>query len=160
MYSIYKLHSSRCKKVSSVACQLLASSSRRCSNSRSDAFASQSSFVQKPFATHLNSPPAKYCIKQYLVSPRWIDVLEWRRRAEGRRIVAPGGNRIMTPRSHRTRWPPRDGSWSDSAVSAQNVLGELPISTWSTDTDCSPRLRVVAAKAVLGKFRLRDGSFN
>lgn len=145
------------KKVPNVVVQLCASSSHLFSYSSSVAFFSQSSFVQNPFSTHRNNPPAKYCIKQYLVSPFCIVVLEWRRRADGRRMVAPGGNWIMTPRSHSTRCPPRVGSWLERGVSAQNVLGELPTSTWSTDTDCWPRLSVVAANAVLVKLRLSSG---
>ena len=45
--------------------------------------------------------------------------------ADGMRAVEPGGNRITSLHSSRTRWPPRSGSKSPRVVMAQNPKGRL-----------------------------------
>ena len=110
-----------------------------------------------PCSTHLNSPPAVYCVNEYRVSPVCMEVLPWRRLAEGMRIVEPGGNSMTRWRSHNTRCPPRLKSKLPRAVIAHQPKGRFPESVWSKHTVKGPRLKVQHANTLLKKFRLMVG---
>lgn len=85
---------------------------------------------RKSWSTQRNRPPAAYWVKEYLVSPAWVAVFEWRMVAEGMRIVAPGGNSITSFRSQRTRCPPSFGLKRPRAVMAHHPKGRFPGSVW------------------------------
>ena len=70
----------------------------------------KSFWLRKLFATQRNRPPAVYCVNEYRTSLSAMARFECLKMAEGMRIVAPGGNSMMSFNSQRTRWPPRVGS--------------------------------------------------
>lgn len=84
-------------------------SSRCCASCSGVAFRAHVSSLWNPFAAQRNRPPAEYCAIEYLVSPSLIEVFECLIKAEGIRMVDPGGKRIMGFRSQRTMCPPRSG---------------------------------------------------
>lgn len=72
-------------------------------------------------------------------------------------MVAPGGNRMMSFKSHKMRCPPLSGSKSPSAVIAHHPQARLAKSRWGSVTVVGPKLKVAAAntEAVERKLRLR-----
>lgn len=63
------------------------------------------------------------------------------RRAEGIRIVEPGGNLMIRPNSQSTRWPPLSGSKFPSAVMAHHPNARLKVSLWGHEIVEGPMLK-------------------
>ena len=108
--------------------------------------------VWPPLSTHLNIPPAEYCVNDKRHSSWLMEVLEWVMVAEGKRMVEPGGNSTASLRSQSMRWPPFMGSKSPRAVMAHQPNARFEESRCMKERTWGPKFMVEQAKMLPGKF--------
>ena len=94
----------------------------------SGSFSANSDSVRPPYAIQRMRPPAQYWVNDCLFSPGWMGRLLCSMSAEGRHMLAPGGNSMMSFRVCSTSCPPRRGSKSPRAVMWHQLQGSLAAS--------------------------------
>lgn len=78
--------------------------------------------------------------------------------AEGTKMVDPAGNSTAIPSSHNTRCPPLWESNVPRDVIPHQPNGKLAVSLCLKHVVLGPKLKVVDAQGLLGKFREVEGS--
>src|ERR1700761_1365007 len=71
------------------------------------------------------------------------------------RIVKPGGNRMISPRSHRMRCPPRSGLKLPKAVMAHHAQARLLKSRWGKLMATGPKFTVAPVNTEVPREKLR-----
>lgn len=162
-YSKYRTHYSRYGARSScseanVENRLTASSQRVDRRFISCASISSSSCSmdqdRNPYSTHLNRPPAAYCVNDSRCSPALIGTFPCMSVAEGIRARHPGGNWTRSLSCRNTKCPPFVGSKVPVQKIGHRPFALLPESVCSNVTARGPKLNDAAAKTefAMGRF--------